>query len=149
MLPIQNRFLRHIELWLSGAGLLVVWAASAILAPGEADFWQVAALTALAVSVLHGAIFRLVRHRQRRVLEQAIVELREMLGDVIKNQLAVIGMWLPDAHDQTLYEEQMDGIQESLSHIEGLIDTVSEESIQTWKSKYKEALENTGAFPTA
>lgn len=53
------------------------------------------AVTALGISVLHGLIFWVVRRRQRRVRQEAIVEIREMLADVVKNQLAAIGMSLP------------------------------------------------------
>ncbi len=151
---MQNKylsaFLRNIELWLSGAGLLVVYAASALLAPGGLDFWKVAALTALVVSVLHGSIFWIVRRRQRRLRRQAILEMREMLADVVKNQLAVIGMWLDMGKDDPEgFALQVEGIKDSIRQIEGLVDAVSEESIQSWKSKYAEAIESTGALQLA
>lgn len=144
----MSKFIRHIELWLSGAGLLVVWIASIIVAPGSENVWKVAALTALGVSVLHGLIFWGVRRRQRKVRKQAIHEIREMLADVVKNQLAVIGMWLPSGNNQEM-DMHIEGIKESIDHIEELVDTISEDSLRSWKTKYHEAIESTGALQEA
>ena len=59
--------------------------------------------------MLHGGIFWAIRRRQRRIRQQAILEIREMLADVVKNQLAIIGMWLP-GKDRTMYEEQIEWV---------------------------------------
>lgn len=145
MSRVVRKFVRHLELWLSGAGLIVVALAALVVSPNEADVWKVAAITALGVSVLHGLIFYGVRRRQRLVREQAIVEIREMLADVVKNQLAVIGMWLPDDVDR----EHLDGIEESIQVIEERIDTISEDSLSEWKEHYTGAIERTEAFKQA
>ena len=139
-----KHFLRNIELWLSAAGLLVVWVAYLIVSPSGGDVWKVAAITALVVSVLHGMIFWVVRSRQRRLRAEAIHEIREMLADVVKNQLAVIGMWLPE--DREEYGMQIEGIQESMGRIEELVDSMSEEALADWQDKYAEAIESTGAM---
>ncbi|HMB93544.1 MAG TPA: hypothetical protein VKP65_22010 [Rhodothermales bacterium] len=144
MKKFVKHFLRNIELWLSGAGLLVVWVAYMIVSPASGDVWKIAAITALVVSVLHGIIFWVVRSRQRRVRAQAIHEIREMLGDVVKNQLAVIGMWLPE--DKKEYGMHIEGIQESMGRIEELVDSMSEEALASWKDQYAEAIESTGAM---
>ena len=72
----MRHFVDNIELYLSAAGLVVVWAVAAVLG----------------VSVLHGAIFWVVRRRQRRIRAQSVHEIREMLTDQVKNQLAVMRM---------------------------------------------------------
>ena len=136
-----NRFLRNIELWLSAAGLLVVWVASIIVSPGDANVWKVAALTALVVSLLHGLIFWIVRHRQRQVRRQAINEIKEMLADVVKNQLAVIGMWLQLGETRPEFEAQLAGISESIGNISEMVDSLSEESLHSWMVKYSQAVE--------
>ena len=144
----MRAFLNNIELWLSAAGLLVIWAVPALFSSEAVDPWKVATITATAVGVLHGGIFWVIRRRQRRIRQQAILEIREMLADVVKNQLAIIGMWLP-GKDRTMYEEQIDGITESVTHISELVDTLSEEAIEDWKTTYREALESTGALEPA
>jgi len=44
MKKIVKHFLRNIELWLSGAGLLVVWGAYLLVSPESGDVWKVAAI---------------------------------------------------------------------------------------------------------
>src|ERR1700761_1170690 len=61
--PSMETFLRYIELVLTAVGLLVVIAVFAMfhnIAP-----WEAAAICAVAVSVVHGAIFFAVRAMQR------------------------------------------------------------------------------------
>jgi hypothetical protein len=51
-------FLRNIELWLSFAELVVILIVPAMLAPdGALVSWKIAAVTAIGVGLLHGAIF--------------------------------------------------------------------------------------------
>lgn len=136
-------FIDNIELWLSGAGLLVVWVASVIIAPGGADIWQVAAITALVVSVLHGLIFWGVRRRQRRVRREAIADIREMLSDRVKNQLAVVQMGLQSSEADSEVQMQLEMIGESVDNIAELVDGLSEDSLRSWKVHYDEAVRNT------
>lgn len=145
----MRRFLENIELWLSGAGLLVVWAAAVLVAPGNADVWQVAAVTALAVSVLHGFIFWAVRRRQRRLRNEAIHEIREMLADTVKNQLAVIGLWLQTGDPDSDFEVQLEGINDSIDKISSMVDGLSEESLRSWKLRYEAEEERGAQVPAA
>ncbi len=131
-------FLNNIELWLSGAGLAVILAVPAFFATGT-TFWKVAAITAIGVGLLHGMIFWVVRRRQRQIRERSIEEIREMLADVVKNQLSVIDMYLPQ-EDQALVEMELQGIQESIRAISHQVDTLSEEAIHEWKVKYDGAV---------
>lgn len=136
-------FIENIELWLSGAGLFVVWVASVVIAPGGADIWKVAAITALVVSVLHGLIFWMVRRRQRRVRQEAINEIREMLGDRVKNQLAIVEMGVKATDVDPELSFQLEAMRESIDNIAELVDGLSEESLRSWKGTYSEAIENT------
>lgn len=138
-----RNFLNNIELWLSGAGLFVVWIASVIVAPGGAEVWKVAAITALAVSVIHGVIFWVVRRRQRRVRQEAIADIREMLGDRVKNQLAVVQMALKSNDADPEVQMQLEMVGESVDNIAELIDNLSEDSLKSWKVHYDEAVRNT------
>lgn len=137
----MKNFIENIELWLSGAGLLVVWIASVILAPGSDDVWKVAAVTALGVSVLHGALFWVVRRRQRRIRRGSIYEIREMLTDGVLNELAVIQMFLPQDRGGEA-DMAVEGIKDSVKNISTLVDGLSEESLTEWKAEYREAVAN-------
>lgn len=140
------RLLRHIELWLSAAGVLVVWVAAALIAPDAGSVWKVAALAALAVSLLHGIIFWIVRRRQQRVREHAITEIREMMADRVKNQLAVIGMYAPLTQEREAFEMALGGINASITEIAAVVDSLSSESLVDWKQHYRAAIKN-GALP--
>ena len=137
---MSKRFFDNIELILSIAGLLVVWVAAAFFSPAEGMVWQVAALTALGVSMLHGGIFWVVRRRQRQIRTHSILEIREMLADQVKNQLAVMRMWMPEGEQQAEFEMQFAGINESIDSISGLVDELSEESLKAWKGHYSNAM---------
>ena len=140
---LPSFFLNHIELWLSGAGLLVIFGASLIVGPSGLAFWRLIALIAVGVGVLHGFIFWAVRRRQRQVRRQSIHEIQQMLSDVLKNKLAVINMYLPEEENQELVEQELDGIRTSIEDIATEIENISEESIEGWKAHYSEAVERT------
>lgn len=139
---MQKHFINNIELWLSGAGLLVVWGAAALLGPRGIGVWEIAAVTALGVSVLHGIIFWVVRRRQRLIRSKSIHDMREMLTDQVKNQLAVMRMWMPEDGDRAAFEAQFDGISESIAEIDAMMDGLSEEKLRAWKSTYANAAEH-------
>ena len=140
---LPSFFLNHIELWLSGAGLLVIFGVSLIVGPSGLAFWRLIALIAVGVGVLHGFIFWAVRRRQRQVRRQSIHEIQQMLSDVLKNNLAVINMYLPEEENQELVEQELDGIRTSIEDIAAEIENISEESIEGWKAHYSEAVERT------
>jgi hypothetical protein len=149
LLTRRNAFVDHIELWLSGAGLVVILGVPYLVAPAPGTFWQVAAITAIGVGLLHGLIFWVIRRRQRVVRQQSIEEIREMLGDVVKNKLSVIDMYLPADDGQDVVEAQLDGIRETIEQISVHVDTLSEESIKDWKTKYDGAVRRTTSLDPA
>ena len=138
---VKETFVNNIEVWFSLAGLAVIWMMPALFSGSAINPWQVAALTATFVGVFHGGIFWTVRRKQRRVRSRAIWEIREMLEDVVKNQLAVIGMYLPSAKENPQLAIELEGIKESIESISQLVDSLSEESVDQWKTRYKEAVE--------
>ena len=140
--PVLQRFLNNVELWLSSAGVVVVYLASSLFAPEGANVWRIAAGTALAVSVIHGVIFWVVRKRQRAMRERALAEIREMLADRVKNQLAVIAMSLPMTQDREAYAFAVEGINTSVDSISSMVDSLSQESLKSWKRHYREAVAN-------
>lgn len=71
---MKRVFLNHIELWLSGLGLLVIVAVPYLAAPPAAT-WQTAALTAIAVGVIHGVLFWVVRRRGEALRTRARAQL--------------------------------------------------------------------------
>ncbi|HEX9950643.1 MAG TPA: hypothetical protein VGB53_02665 [Rubricoccaceae bacterium] len=135
----MRTFVNHIELWLSAAGIVVVWIVTLAL-PGV-EPWKVAAVTALGVSVVHGILFWTVRRRQRRGQAKVIHEIREMLTDQVKNQLAVIAASLPAAA-LSEYAEQIQDVTESVDAIGEMMDGLTEEKLQAWKQTYSNASEH-------
>ena len=129
-------FLNNIELILSGAGLVVIMAVPALFFTGtNLVFWEAATVTAVVVGVLHGTIFWLVRRKQRKVRDEAINEIRMMLKDIVNNQLTVITL-----SASTMEAQRLQHVSNSIAQISTLINTLSEESLVTWRTKYEETL---------
>ena len=116
--------------------MLVVWLVT-LAAPGV-EPWKVAAITALGVSVVHGVLFWAVRRRQRRVRTEAVHEIREMLTDEVKNQLAVIGASLP-SRSLSEYAGQIEDVTRSVDAIGEMMDGLTEERLLAWKRTYSNA----------
>lgn len=140
---LPSWFINHIELWLSGAGLLIIFGVSIIVGPSGLAFWRLIAVIAVGVGTLHGFIFWAVRRRQRQVRRQSIREIREMLADVVKNKLAAISMYLPEEENQELVKQELDGIRASIEDIAEEVDSLSESSLKGWKNHYDDAIERT------
>ena len=136
---MSRKFFDHIELWLSAAGLGVVWLVT--LAAPAVEPWKVAAVTALGVSVIHGVLFWAVRRRQRRVRFEAVHEIREMLTDEVKNQLAVLGASLP-SRGMEEYAGQLEDVARSVDAIGAMMDELTEEKLTAWKRTYANAQEH-------
>jgi uncharacterized protein HemX len=129
-------FLDNIELILSFAGLLVILFVPWLFFPNPDVLWSAAAITAIVVGILHGVIFWFIRRRQRHVREQAIEEIKLMMQDIVNNQLFVIS-----ANAAKLDAERVHRVQDSISKVSELVNTLSEESLSDWKTSHAEMLE--------
>ena len=127
-------FINNIELVLSAAGLIVIVTVPFLLQPSPEELWRVAAITAAVVGVLHGIIFWLIRRRQRQMRAATINQIREMLQDVVKNQLAVISMSAQLSGAQSRYQQR---IEASVNRIEEALRHISEESLTRWRARYE------------
>jgi len=58
-----HQLLNHIELILSGVGLIVILIVPWLTSQAISDTWRVAAITAILVGLLHGRIFWVIRRR--------------------------------------------------------------------------------------
>lgn len=136
-----KKFLQHIELILSAAGVAVIFLIPALVGPGPGGYWKIVALTAIFVGVLHGIIFWIIRSRQRRVRAEAIHEIRMMLHDRINNALATIMIQTSFTHDELAQRQaQLEAIQKSVEKISSQLEDVSDESLAKWKDRYSNAV---------
>jgi hypothetical protein len=140
---LPRPFLDHIELWLSGVALVLIFGIPVVLGPEGVAFWRLAALIAVGVGTLHGVLFWAVRRRQRQVRREAIREIQAMLADVVKNRLTAIDMYLPEEDDPEMVRQEVDGIRTSIREIAEEVDTLSEETLADWEDTYSEALQRT------
>ena len=114
----MQKVLEYLELILTAAGVVVVIAFFALfrnIAP-----WKAAALSALAVGVLHGVIFFAVRSAQRRARQKAVTKIRETLDDLVRNKLQVV-LFATEIKDQDwrpAAQRAVEEIQHSLRRIE-------------------------------
>lgn len=123
-------FLKHIELWLSAAGVAVILLVGTLF--GGSDAWKVTAYTAIVVGVLHGLIFWAVRRRQRRVREQTLQEAHAMLRDSIQKQVAAL--LTMDARATEDQRKRLDGVFDSLMLLDHLLDSLSSERLRAWST---------------
>ena len=72
-----------------------------------------------------------------------------MLGDVVKNKLSVIDMYLPADDGQDVVEAQLDGIRETIEQISVHVHTLSETSIKDWKTRCDGAVRRTASLNPA
>ena len=114
----MQKLLEYLELVLTGAGVLVVILAFAIFR--DVEPWKAAAIAGLAVGVIHGIIFFIVRSAQRRARNQAVHAIRNTFDDLVRNKLQVVLFateiqnedWRPAA------QRAVQEIQNSLNRIE-------------------------------
>ena len=140
---LPRSFINHIELWLSGVALLLIFGIPAVVGPEGVQFWRLTAIIAIAVGTLHGVIFWVVRRRQRQIRRESIREIQAMLADVVKNRLTAIDMYLPEGEDPEMVRQEVEGIRTSVREIADHVDALSEETLQDWEEKYDETLRRT------
>lgn len=131
MRPLQI-FIRHLELWLSAAGLAVIVLMPSIFVTELPDWWHVAGLTAIAVGLLHGVIFWIVRQRQRWVCEQTLNEVRALLKHSINNPLTSIALQAGMVGDKN--PAQVREILAAVDRISQALSTLSDERLTRWRS---------------
>ncbi|MET0263906.1 MAG: hypothetical protein ABW223_13465 [Rariglobus sp.] len=139
-LILMRKILENLELVLTGAGLLVIFVVHLIFR-GNENSWMLSAVTAVAVGVLHGFIFWLVRRRQRTIRRRALQEAEQMLKDVVNNQLCVI-TFAVEMHkrEEISFKTAHEHITDSVGKVHVVLNDLSEESLELWKSKYKKGL---------
>lgn len=114
----MQRFLENLEIILTSAGVAVV-AIFFTLFRNVAP-WKAAALSALAVGVLHGCIFFAVRSAQRHARKKAINAIRHTLDDLVRNKLQVVlfATEIKDEDWRPAAQRAVQEIQISLNRIE-------------------------------
>lgn len=134
----MNFILRYLEIVFTVVGVGVIFGVTALFSSRGASVWQVAAITAIMVGVIHGLLFWVVRRRQHQVRLTTIVELQGMLKDIINNQLTVIRT-MNDLRDVRPGEAQraFDYTARSVTTISDALQHLSEESLRSWKAKYE------------
>lgn len=142
--------LKYLEILFTLAGLAVIFLAVLIFSPAIASPWKVAAVAATLVGVIHGVLFWLVRRRQREVRRAVIANVQDMLKDIISNQLALI-LAMSNLREERAEETLRAGdyIARSVSTISEALKHLSDESLQSWMSKYRTAETSSPFVPGA
>lgn len=135
----MRTFLNNMELYLTAAGIAVTVLLPSIGGWQGSAWWQVAAITATLVGLIHGMLFWVVRRRQRQVRATIIAELRAMLKDRVNNQMmTLLGevTLQTGASDDGMVEET---IHLHAQHIQKLLNGLSEETLRAWQQRYPSA----------
>ena len=80
--PAGRWFLNNIELVLTAVGIGVILLSGFVASRSAFSLETATAVSATLVGVVHGILFWLLRRRQRWVRQEAIRQIREMLGCV-------------------------------------------------------------------
>ncbi len=128
--------LRHLELHLTAVGLLVILSAGFLFQEQALGPWRITALVAIAVGAIHGCLFWCVRHRQRQVREQTIESAKDMLRDVVNNQLLIIQM-ADEMNRRRPGSVAPRTVDHSVAAISDALESLSRESLRVWSSKYE------------
>lgn len=114
----MSKALQYLELILTGAGVGVVVLVFAIF--HNIQPWKAAAIAAIAVGVIHGIIFFLVRSAQRRARNQAVRSIRNTFDDLVRNKLQVVlfATEIQDEDWRPAAQRAVQEIQNSLRRIE-------------------------------
>jgi len=139
--------LKYLEILFTLAGLAVIFIAVLAFTPRGASPWQVAAITATLVGIIHGALFWMIRRRQREVRRAVIGDVQAMLKDIINNQLALI-LAMSNLREERAEETLRAGdyISRSVTTISEALRHLSDESLHSWMAKYRVA-DSVAPFP--
>jgi LytS/YehU family sensor histidine kinase len=136
--------LAHLEIILSAVGILVIVFVPSLVNPNPDTFWEVTAITAILVGLIHGMIFWLIRRRQRTIRTEIIHELRTILTDVINNQLVALSLHARKLSSMSDPASEIDAhlrvLDQSAQAISTYVNLLSEESIREWKERYERPL---------
>lgn len=135
--PVSH-FVRHIELYLTAVGLVVILAVPRLFAPETRT--SALAVTALLVGVVHGLLFWVVRRRQRLLREALLEDVQGMLKDRINNKLQVLLLTNDAAAGPNLTSEDRERIEEvtkTVREVSGLLNRLTLESLTAWRTRYQ------------
>jgi hypothetical protein len=122
--------LRYLELILTAVGVVVVFLVFALFP--SAYPWKPAAICAVAVAVVHGIIFYIVRSRQQEARCKEVFSIREMLDDMVSNKLDVVLYPTKEGDDwKVRAQHAVWEIQARLNFIEG----------DGWRARKRETME--------
>ena len=121
----MKSLLRYLELILTGVGVIVVFVIFALFR--NTSPWEPAAIAAVAVGIIHGIIFYIVRNKQRKARSYEVFSIRGMLDDMIQNRLST-SLYPPNADDNWRTRAQLAvwEIQTRLNFIEDEVLTKAE-----------------------
>ncbi len=128
--------LRHLELHLTAVGLLVILSAGFLFQEQALGPWRTTAVVAIAVGAIHGCLFWCVRHRQRQVREQTIESAKDMLRDVVNNQLLIIQM-ADEMNRRRPGSVAAKTVDHSVAAISDALESLSRESLRVWTARYE------------
>lgn len=124
-------FVDNLELWFSAAGLVVIAGVPQLFSPFFPDLWQITAITAIAVGIIHGVLFWIVRSRQRTMRQRTLLQVNSMMKDLINNKLASAVL----AHQLG----ETDSILKAATEISQMLENASEDHLDSWLKTYPHA----------
>ena len=129
--------IRHIELFASGASLLVTWAAAMLLTTAGASRWPAAAIAAIVSGLLSHLAIRLVRQRRGEARQAQLIEVQGILHTIIAQHRVFTGL-LPrlPAAERLQAERACIEITHAVMAASDALQRISEDSAREWQVRY-------------
>ncbi|SEG06072.1 hypothetical protein SAMN05421819_1851 [Bryocella elongata] len=119
----MQTLLKYLEVVLTAAGVCVV--AMVFLVFRDIAPWKAAAICAVVVGVLHGAIFFTVRNSQREARKAALEDIRHKLDDLVRNKLQVVLF-----ASEIQHEDWRPAAQQAVEEISSRLDLIQSEALR-------------------
>jgi hypothetical protein len=129
--------LDHVEIALGGGGLMIFSGLTALVYPPDSVLGLVTFIFTPGL-----VLAAVLEARRRKLRQQTITEIRDMLRDVVNSQLAIIEVnaYLAQRDSATDSERQRHHakITDSAQQIAATLEVLSEDALECWRGRYEE-----------
>lgn len=126
---------RCIEVTLIVIGFISCVIISSALSQVIGNIWLLSGIIVLTLAGFNFLIFWIMRRHQQVVRAETIHQTKQMLDDVVKNQLSIISVNVQLARPE---QHRLERINAAIESICSTLDVMSDESLECWKSKYED-----------
>ncbi len=125
---------RHEIMW-TIIGFTICVIVPSVLAQYVTNIWILSASLTLSIAIFFVFIICLLRRHQHLVREETIHQTKQMLDDIVKNQLSIISVNVQLSRPE---KQRLERINAAIEAICCTLDVMSDESLDCWQMKYQD-----------